>query len=67
MKKPRLTSVQKFRNNIPSESVEEYYRRAIMIPFLDHVIASLKEKFINDNTIISNMNKLLAQNIFNFY
>nr|XP_047123059.1 52 kDa repressor of the inhibitor of the protein kinase-like [Hydra vulgaris] len=35
--KPRTCSIQKNRSNVPSESVSEYFKRAVTIPFIDHV------------------------------
>ena len=45
------------------DSPEEYFRRAIAIPLLDHVISNLKERFDDRNQIISKINNLLSLNI----
>jgi hypothetical protein len=42
---PRITARQVHRANIPADSPEEYYRRNLMIPFLDHITAELEGRF----------------------
>ena len=44
-RKPRVVGRQINRANNPSESAEDHYRRNVVIPFLDHVIESLDNKF----------------------
>ena len=36
---------QVHRSNIPADSPEAYYRRNLVIPFLDHIITELTERF----------------------
>ena len=38
---PRITSRQVHRSNAPADSPESYYRRNIMVPFLDHITSEL--------------------------
>ena len=33
------------RSNIPAESPEVYYRRNVMIPFLDHILIEMENRF----------------------
>lgn len=47
---PRLCRRQTQRSNIPHENSEEYYRRVVYIPFLDHVLTELRSRF-GDDTI----------------
>ena len=42
---PRYTSRQVHRANIPADSPEVYYRRNIMIPFLDHITTEMETRF----------------------
>jgi len=42
---PRIAGRQTHRSNPFSSSVKEHYRRAVMIPLLDHVICQLDERF----------------------
>jgi hAT family C-terminal dimerisation region len=45
---PRNAGRQTHRANAPAEGTEEYYRRNIFIPFLDHLINELKVRFGDD-------------------
>lgn len=42
---PRTTKRQTHRVNVPADAPEEYYRRAIFNPYLDHFITSLQDRF----------------------
>ena len=42
---PRIAARQVHRSNIPADSPEAYYRRNLMIPFLDHILTELTERF----------------------
>ncbi len=42
---PRTTVRQKHRNNQPYDTPEEYYRRAVYVPFLDHVNQEIGLRF----------------------
>ena len=42
---PRITARQLHRGNLPADNPETYYRRNIMIPFLDHITTELEERF----------------------
>ena len=35
--KPRTAAIQRNRNNIPSESVSDYFKKAVTMPLLDHL------------------------------
>jgi hypothetical protein len=50
IKKPRICSRQTKRTNVPSESTEEYYRRAITAPLLDHLISEMNGRFTDLNS-----------------
>lgn len=45
MTTPRLTGRQTTRNNVEASNPSDYYRRAILYPYLDAVITSLTDKF----------------------
>ena len=36
------------RENTPAEEPSEYFKRTITIPFLDHLLSQLEERFISD-------------------
>ncbi|XP_065683286.1 52 kDa repressor of the inhibitor of the protein kinase-like [Hydra vulgaris] len=42
--KPRTCFIQKNRSNVPSESVSDYFKRAVTIPLIDHVSISTRFK-----------------------
>ncbi|KAL1482584.1 hypothetical protein MTO96_033692 [Rhipicephalus appendiculatus] len=44
---PRVVGTQKYRANYDCSSAEEYYRRALFIPYIDDLKASLKRRFAN--------------------
>ena len=45
VQKPRTCQVQHNRANTPAETVEDYYRRNLTIPSLDHLINELEVRF----------------------
>ncbi|KAI4461445.1 52 kda repressor of the inhibitor of the protein kinase-like protein-related [Holotrichia oblita] len=47
---PRVTQKQVYRSNPPSESAVEYWKRSIIIPYLDSLTSSLDARFSNENT-----------------
>ena len=42
---PRLSPRQQHRSNPPSNSVEEYFKLSVTIPFLDHLLSDLASRF----------------------
>ena len=42
---PRKTSLQRNRSNIPSSTPQEHYKRTVVIPLLDSLIAQLNDRF----------------------
>jgi hypothetical protein len=44
---PRTTGRQCHRDNVEHSSVEEYYRRSIVLPLLDGFIHQMNERFSN--------------------
>lgn len=49
--KPRLAGRRSHRENVPSDSVSEYYRRAMYYPFLDHFISELDSRIIKPSPL----------------
>ena len=41
---PRIVGRQSQRNNVPATSSEEYYRRSVTIPFLDHILLEMNSR-----------------------
>ena len=44
----RVTAVERFRENAPANSPEEYFHRNVLLPYLDNIIASLEERFTSN-------------------
>ena len=44
-KVPRTTSRQLQRDNVPYTTPEEYYRRSIIVPFVDHLFSEMNNRF----------------------
>ena len=59
---PRVASRQKNKSNNPAQTPEEYFKRNVAIPFLDHIVTNLDVKF--DGTI---KNILCMINVFYMY
>lgn len=45
--KPRTCKRQTKRDNMPAETIEDYFRMSITIPFLDHLISQMEIRFSN--------------------
>lgn len=56
---PRLTKNQTKLCNIPSKNEKEYYRRPILIPWLDSSINNISERFLKHKDIIKSFKCLL--------
>ena len=56
---PRVCGRQTSRSNVQASSPEEYWRRTIFVPFLDHLIQAFSDRFtqLNEDAI-----KLLPKN-----
>ena len=52
---PRTTIRQQYRNNIPSENPEEYYRKEIAIPLLDRLTQEMKFKLTKFSNRVSTL------------
>ena len=46
---PRVSRLQQHRANVPSSDPSEYYKRALTIPTLDHLITEMDERFHHDS------------------
>ena len=43
----RSSDRQTLRENHPADTAEEYYRRSVAVPFLDHLVLQMKDRFQN--------------------
>lgn len=46
---PRITGRQQHRSNHPYSNFSDYWKRSLLIPYLDSLISSLDERFAEDN------------------
>jgi hypothetical protein len=56
---PRLSKRQQHRVNVPADSPEEYFRRALYIPFLDNLLSQLEERFSSHASVIYRFQALI--------
>lgn len=59
---PRLTGKQLNRSNTPAADVITYYRVNLFIPFLEHAIQQLSERFAKHRKLICALHGLLPEN-----
>ncbi|XP_050516687.1 52 kDa repressor of the inhibitor of the protein kinase-like [Diabrotica virgifera virgifera] len=59
--KPRTVSRQTQRGNIPAEDAEQYYLRNLYIPFIDHILVELKDRFSEHHKFISHLQLLIPE------
>ncbi|WAR25271.1 hypothetical protein MAR_010975, partial [Mya arenaria] len=45
--KPRTAARQQHRQNAPAESFSDYWRRNMLLPFLDHITTELSDRLLN--------------------
>ena len=60
---PRVSGQQQHRPNQPSNSVEEYFRLSVTIPFLDHMLSDLTSRFAAHVKQSASIQRLLPTNI----
>ena len=59
----RIVQRQTCRENMPSASLEEYYRRSVYIPLLDALIADINTRFSKENLQCLQIYSLMPENI----
>ncbi|XP_050337620.1 52 kDa repressor of the inhibitor of the protein kinase-like [Bactrocera neohumeralis] len=64
IKIPRLAKRQTNRDNYEGEP-EEYYRRSIYIPFLDHFLDQINERFLKHRELLSKIENILPNKCVN--
>ena len=62
---PRIVPTQTLRANAPAATPEEYYRINYSVPFLDHMIAQLEQRFSADKIEILQSGFLLVPKCMN--
>lgn len=56
---PRLAGTQRHRRNVSADSIEEHYRRATFIPFVEYLLQSLNDRFVTHRDHIIGLQKLI--------
>ena len=59
----RIVQRQTCRENVPSDTLEEYYRRSIYIPLLDALILDINTRFSKENVQCLQIYSLMPENI----
>lgn len=60
---PRVTSRQKHRSNVPATSMDEYFRLALFLPFIDNFLVQHKDRFNNHERTLELPSALLPKNV----
>jgi hypothetical protein len=58
---PRIVGRQNNRNNVPARTPEEYYRRAVFLPFLDGILTQMSLRFCNHEAAVLRLCSLLPK------
>lgn len=65
IKTPRIANRQTHRENYQCNSPEEYYRIAVFIPFIDHFISKLDQRFLKHKLVLSKIQNIIPNMIVN--
>ncbi|CAI6351591.1 unnamed protein product [Macrosiphum euphorbiae] len=60
---PRTAGRQTCRDNTPADSPEQYYKRTIFLPLLDHFILQLEDRFSKHHRVMSTLQSLIPKYI----
>ena len=66
LKQPRQVARQRNRVNVESCSDQEYFKRAIYYPFLDHILSELRSRFNKHSRIIAHLWSLIPRFISSY-
>jgi hypothetical protein len=58
---PRIVGRQINCNNVPALTPEEYYRRAVFLPFLDGILSQISVRFCNHEAAVLRLSGLLPK------
>lgn len=61
--KPRICGRQTYRSNYESDSAEDYFRKSIFIPYLDHLISALETRFSKEHEMLFSLFNILPKNL----
>lgn len=64
---PRKTAHQAHRDNYDIDSPEDYYRLSIFIPFLDHFITHLNDRFMQHKNLLKKIQNIIPKYIVSLH
>lgn len=59
IKAPRKTKIQTHRNNVPADSLMDYFRLSIYIPIIEHIAEDLRSRFKEETLQLYNLSMFL--------
>ncbi len=59
MSMPRVSSKMIHRGNIPSKTPEEYFRKNLFVPFVDHVRTQINDRFASHRSLLTSLEIIL--------
>ena len=59
LQQPRITGVQRNRDNMTASNAGEYFKRSILIPYLDRIISDVIDRIDKHNTMAMKISALL--------
>lgn len=62
---PRRVGTQKYRLNLQAADPKDYYRAVLFIPYLDEVIASMKDRFTGHESVVKNVYNIVPSQVVN--
>lgn len=63
---PRICGRQTQRMNVSAKSPEEYYRKVVFLPFVDHLIGQLESRFCDSVHKVTSLERLIPSNFSKF-
>jgi len=60
---PRVVPHQKHRENYQSNSSEDYFRKSVFIPFVDHFISALNDRFVKHKRTLSIIQNIIPDKL----
>ena len=62
---PRVRECQRHRSNPKFTSVEEYFKKTVVIPFLDHLISDISSRFSKHSLHVASLQNLVPVKMSN--
>ncbi|XP_071965592.1 52 kDa repressor of the inhibitor of the protein kinase-like [Antedon mediterranea] len=59
--KPRTNRRQLHRSNVPADTIEEYFRKNLAIPFIDHLLNEMETRFNAQSRVIASLFEIIPE------